>query len=65
MSRISEMYEQIKLQQYLLVKTKLEEAVKADKENRELSEEEEVYYMFSDNSSNVTHSTCPDWARQE
>lgn len=53
MSRISEMYEQIKLQQYLLVKTKLEEAVKADKENRELSEEEEVYYMFSDNEVTI------------
>ena len=48
MSKISEMYEQIKEQQYLLVRTKLNEAVKARKENRELSEEEKEDYKFSD-----------------
>lgn len=48
MSKISNMYEQIKSQQYLLVRTKLQESVKASKENRELSEEERKDYEFND-----------------
>lgn len=48
MSKISNMYEQIKSQQYLLVRTKLQEYVKASKENRELSEEERKDYEFND-----------------
>lgn len=48
MSKISDMYEQIKSQQHLLVRTKLQESVKASKENRELSEEERKDYEFDD-----------------
>lgn len=47
MSKISDMYEQIKQQQYLLVKTKLEEAIKAMTEGKKLSKEEEQDYQFS------------------
>ena len=49
MSKISDVYEKIKLQQYLLVKTKLEAAIKASREKRELSKEEKEDYKFSDN----------------
>ena len=48
MSKISDMYEQIKLQQYTLIKTKLQEAVMARKEKRELSKEEKEDYTFTD-----------------
>lgn len=47
MSKISEMYEQIKEQQYLLVRTKLQESVQSGKEGRKLSEEEREDYEFS------------------
>ena len=48
MSKISDMYEQIKLQQYTLIKTKLQEAVMARKEKKELSREEKEDYTFTD-----------------
>ena len=48
MSKISDMYAQIKAQQHLLVKTKLQEAIRARKEQRQLSEEEREDYKFSD-----------------
>ena len=53
MSKISDMYEQIKLQQYTLIKTKLQEAVKASKERRELSEEERKDYTFTDDEVTI------------
>lgn len=53
MSKISDMYEQIKQQQYLLVKTKLEEAIKAITEGKELSKEEEQDYQFSAEDVNI------------
>lgn len=53
MSNISDMYKQIKLQQYLLVRTKLEEAIKANKEGRVLSDEEKVDYIFSDDEVGI------------
>ena len=40
------MYEQIKSQQHLLVKTKLQEAIRARKEQRQLSEEEREDYKI-------------------
>ena len=53
MSKISDMYEQIKLQQYTLIKTKLQEAVKARKEKRELSREEKEDYTFTDDEVTI------------
>lgn len=53
MSKISDMYEQIKLQQYTLIKTKLQEAVMARKENRELSKEEKEDYTFTDDEVTI------------
>ena len=53
MSKISDMYEQIKLQQYTLIKTKLQEAVKARKEKRELNEEEKEDYTFTDDEVTI------------
>lgn len=53
MSKISDMYEQIKLQQYTLIKTKLQEAVKARKERRELSREEKEDYTFTDDEVTI------------
>lgn len=53
MSKISDMYEQIKQQQYLLVKTKLEEAIKAITDGRELSKQEQQDYQFSDNEIGI------------
>lgn len=53
MSKISDMYEQIKLQQYTLIKTKLQEAVMARKENRELSREEKEDYTFTDDEVTI------------
>ena len=53
MSKISDMYEQIKLQQYILIKTKLQEAVKARKEKRELNEEEKEDYTFTDDEVTI------------
>lgn len=53
MSKISDMYEQIKLQQYILIKTKLQEAVKASKEKRELEESERADYIFTDDEVGI------------
>ena len=53
MSKISDMYEQIKLQQYTLIKTKLQEAVMARKEKRELSKEEKEDYTFTDDEVTI------------
>lgn len=53
MSQISDMYEQIKLQQYTLMKMKLQEAVKARKEKRDLSEEEKKDYTFTDDEVTI------------
>ena len=53
MSKISDMYEQIKLQQYTLIKTKLQEAVMARKEKRELSREEKEDYTFTDDEVTI------------
>lgn len=53
MSKISDMYEQIKLQQYTLIKTKLQEAVMARKEKRELSREEKEDYTFTDDEATI------------
>lgn len=53
MSKISDMQEQIKQQQYLLVKTKLEEAIKAITEGKKLSKEEEQDYQFSAEDVNI------------
>ena len=47
MSKISDIYEQIKQQQYLLVKTKLQEAIRANHKGRTLSEQEQQEYGFS------------------
>ena len=46
MSEIRDMYEQIKLLQEKLIKTKLQEAIKAIKEKRELSIEEKSDFSF-------------------
>lgn len=48
MSKISDIYEQIKSQQYQLVQTKFQESIKADKEKRELSDEEKKDLEFED-----------------
>lgn len=53
MSKISDMYEQIKLQQYTLIKTKLQEAIKASKAKRELSKEEIKDYTFTDDEVSI------------
>lgn len=53
MSKISDMYEQIKLQQYTLIKTKLQEAVMARKEKRKLSKEEKEDYTFTDDEVTI------------
>lgn len=53
MSKISDMQEQIKQQQYLLVKTKLEETIKAITEGKKLSKEEEQDYQFSAEDVNI------------
>lgn len=47
MSKISEMYEKIKEQQYLLVRTKLSESIEVNKEDRELSKDEQKEYIFN------------------
>lgn len=47
MSKISDIYENIKQQQYLLVKTKLQEAIRANLDGRTLSEQEQRDYGFS------------------
>ena len=41
MSKISDIYEEIKQQQYLLVKTKLQESIRANLDERTLSEQEQ------------------------
>lgn len=46
MSEISDMYEQIELLQKKLIKTKLQEPIKAIKEKRELSKEEQKDFLF-------------------
>lgn len=46
MSEISDMYEQIELLQKKLIKTKLQEPIKAIKEKRELSKEEQRDFLF-------------------
>lgn len=46
MSEISDMYEQIELLQKKLIKTKLQEPIKAIKEKRELSKEEQRDFSF-------------------
>ena len=48
MSKISEMYEQIKHQQHLLIKTKLQEAMKANPDRKKLTDQEKQDYQFSD-----------------
>ena len=48
MSKISDMYEQIKSQQYQLVQTKFQESIKADTEKREVSDEEKRDLEFDD-----------------
>ena len=53
MSKISDMYEQIKQQQYLLVKTKLQEAIKANPDRKKLSEQERKDYQFSDDEMGI------------
>lgn len=47
MSKISEMYEKIKEQQYLLVRTKVSESVEVNKGGRQLSKEEQKEYKFT------------------
>ena len=55
MSKISDIYEQIKQQQYLLVKTKLQEAAEAEFNLENLTEQDEIDLEFSFDEIRILH----------